>query len=286
MRDKADTLTFPSNTKPDLVNIDGDKVLLTQKTDGKSLDEYVFQYFNAPLFLDRFEAITVAAANQSDKGAQKVMIAALKDKYYELQIKAIKALDMTTDAIRDAALPVLVSLAHNDVNTLVRAAAITSLGDLKLAGNTDLFKQGLNSQSYAVAGASLTALSKLNATESVKLARNIEKDSEGALAQAIMTVYAANGNSDQWPFMLQTFQQANSRAKFGLMDKFGGFTGRVDNSADAQQGIAELEKLGKSSKRLSHRVLDILNTIKEKREKMNDNASAQAADNAIKAIKG
>ena len=70
------------------------------------------------------------------------------------------------------------------------------------------------------------------------------------------------------------------------MDKFGGFTGRVDNSADAQQGIAELEKLGKSSKRLSHRVLDILNTIKEKREKMNDNASAQAADNAIKAIKG
>src|SRR6201985_584899 len=72
MRDKADTLTFTSNTKPDLVNVDGDKVLLTQKNDGKSLDEYVFQYFHAPLFLDRYEAIAAAIANQSDKGAQKV----------------------------------------------------------------------------------------------------------------------------------------------------------------------------------------------------------------------
>jgi aminopeptidase N len=182
--------------------------------------------------------------------------------------------------------PVLTSLARNDVNTLVRAAAITSLGDLKLAGNMDLFRQSLNSQSYAVAGAALTAISKLDATESLKLAKNIEKDSGEQLTQAIMNVYATNGNSDQWAFMLQAFQQASGRAKFGLMDKFGGFTGRVDSPADAQQGIAELEKLGRSSKRLSRRVLDILSTIKEKREKMNDNASAQAADNAIKAIKG
>lgn len=286
MRDKADTLTFLSSTKPDLVNVDGDKVLLAQKNDGKSLDEYVFQYFNAPLFLDRYEAITAAAANQSDRGAQKVMIAALKDKYYGLQIKAIRALDMSTAAIRDAALPILISLAHNDVNTLVRAAAIASLGDMKLAGNMNLFKQSVNSRSYAVAGAALTAISKLDAAESVRLARSVEKDSGGPLAQAIMTIYAANGNSGEWQYMLQTFREASGRAKFGLLDKFAGFTERIDNPADAQQGIAELEKLGKSSKRLSRRVIDILNTIKEKREKMNDDASAQAADNAIKAIKG
>jgi aminopeptidase N len=286
MRDKADTLTFNASTKPDLVNVDGDKVLLTQKNDGKSLDEYVFQYFHAPLFLDRFEAITAAIANQSDKGAQKVMIAALKDKFYELQIKAIKGLDMNTDAIRNAAVPVLASLAQTDVNTLVRAAAITVLGDLKAPGNMNLFKQALKNQSYAVSGAALIAIGNLDANESIKRAKDLEKDSGGQLTQAIITVYADNGNDAEWPFMLQTFQQANGRAKFGLMAKFAGFTGRVDSPTDAQQGIAELEKLGESSKRFSHYIIQTLSSIKEDREKMNDNASAQAADEAIKKLKG
>src|SRR3984957_2305238 len=102
MNDKADTLTFKVDSKPDMVNVDGDKVLLCAKTDTKTLDEFVFQYFNAPLYLDRFEAINAAAGHQSEKGAQKVMIAALKDKYYGLRIKTIKALNMNIDEIHNA----------------------------------------------------------------------------------------------------------------------------------------------------------------------------------------
>jgi aminopeptidase N len=286
MRDKADTLTFPANTKPNLVNVDGDKVLLAQKTDNKSLDEYVFQYFNAPLYLDRYEAITKAVDNQTDKGAQKVLIAALKDKFYELRIKAIKALDMKNDDIHNAALPVLASIAQTDVNTLVRSAAIAVLGDQKAAGNMNMFRQSLNSQSYAVQGAALTAISKIDINEALKLAKGLEKDNNGYLTQAIISLYAANGNADQWPFMYQYFETSNGRAKFGYMNKFADFTGRVDSPTDAQQGIAELDKMGKSSKRISNRVIDMLTDIKEKRSKMNDNASAQAADDAIKDVKG
>ena len=65
----------------------------------------------------------VAAASQADPGAQKVLIAALKDKYYGLRIKAIRSLDMKNDNIRSAALPVLTTLAQTDDNTLARAAA-------------------------------------------------------------------------------------------------------------------------------------------------------------------
>ncbi len=72
MNDKADTLTFAVASKPDLVNVDGDKVLLCAKTDNKSVDQFVFQYFNANLNLDRFEEIYASASNQSDKVAQKV----------------------------------------------------------------------------------------------------------------------------------------------------------------------------------------------------------------------
>jgi aminopeptidase N len=85
IRDRSDTLTFHLPSKPDLVNFDGDKVLLAKMTDNKSLDELAFQYFNCPLYLDRREAIDSALANRSDPSAQRILIAALRDKYYGLR---------------------------------------------------------------------------------------------------------------------------------------------------------------------------------------------------------
>ncbi len=231
INDKADTLTFAVASKPDLVNVDGDKVLLCAKTDNKSLDQFVFQYFNAPLYLDRFEAIDAAASNQSDKGAQKVLIAALKDKYYGLRIKAIKALNMSNDDIHNAALPVLTSSAQTDENTLARAAAITALGKLKAAGNMDIFKQALSSQSYAVQGAALTAIGQLDAQQALPLAKGFEKDNKGALTQAIITVYAKAGGDDQWAYVFAGFNDAAPQIKYNMiMSSFGAMIGHVNSS--------------------------------------------------------
>jgi len=285
MRDMADTLTFAVDRKPDLVNVDGDKVLLTQKTDNKSLDEYVFQYFNAPLFLDRYEAIDAAAKSQSDIGAQKVLIAALHDKYYRLQIKAIKALDMSNDAIHNAALPVLASLAQTDVNTLVRAAAIATLGNLKASRNMDIFKQALNSQSYAIQGAALTAIGQLDPAEAVKLAKGFESDNKDALTQALMLTYIKYGGDAQWPYLYKTFHNAGIRLKYNMLSNFANLTAHIQNPAYAQQGIAELLAIGIRYKQFTAGpITSMLNNIKAQRVKMNDQASANAADDAIKQL--
>ena len=285
MRDMADTLTFAADQKPDLVNVDGDKILLAQKTDNKSVDEYVFQYFNAPLFLDRYEAIDAAAKYQKDKGAQKVLIAALHDKYYRLQIKAINALDMSNDAIHNAALPVLASLAQTDVNTLVRAAAITVLGNLKASGNMDIFKQALNSQSYAIQGAALTAIGQLDPAEALKLAKGFESDNKDALTQALLLTYIKYGGEAQWPYLYETFHNANIRLKYHTLSNFADLTAHIQNPADAQQGITELKDLGIKYKQfLAGPIKGMLNKIKDQRIKMNDQASANAADDAIKQL--
>jgi len=287
MRDIADTLTFTVSQKPDLVNVDGDKVLLAQKTDAKLLDEYVFQYFNAPLFLDRYEAIEAAEKKQEDKGAQKVMIAALHDKYYRLQIKAIKALNMNIDAIHNAALPILTSLAQTDVNTLVRAEAITQLGTLKAASNMDIFKQALKSQSYAIQAAALNGISGLDGTAALKAAKGFEADNKGPLSQAIMNVYTNNGTSAQWPYVYDRFRNTTPRAKFGMIPKFAEMTAHVDNPTYAQQGITELKATGLRTKARhmgTQTITGYLENIKTQRLKMNDQASADAADAAIKEI--
>jgi aminopeptidase N len=286
MNDKAVTLTFPSATKPDLVNVDGDKTLLAKKTDNKTLDEFAFQYFNAPLYLDRFEAITFAAGHQTDKAGQKVMLAALKDKYFGLRIKAIKALSMSNDDIHNAALPILTSLAQTDDNTLVRAAAINKLGALKASGNLTLFKQALSSQSYAVQGAALNAIALLDPAQSLTLAKGFEQDNKGALTQAIVTTYATNGGSEQWPYVYSKFMDASPQGKFGLMRSFAALTGRVDKPEYAQQGISAIKDMGIKYKQfgIGPFVTGLLTTIKTERTKLNDTASATATDDAIKAV--
>jgi aminopeptidase N len=287
MNDKADTLSFHANTKPDLVNVDADKVLLAQKNDNKTLSEYAFQYAHAPLYLDRYEAIEAAQSKQSEKDGQTVIIAGLTDKYYGLRIKAIRALNMKSDDIHNAALPVLTSLAKSDENTLVRAAALNTLAKLKIPDNMPLFKQALSSESYAVQGAALNGIDQLDPAQALQLAKGFEKDNKGALTQSIIGVYAENGSAAQWPFVYSQFNNADANGKFMLIRKYAQMTGSVDNSSYSQQGITDIKELGIKYKKFTGVgpfVVGLLNDIKDKRVKMKDDASAKVAEDAAKAV--
>ncbi|HEY9533922.1 MAG TPA: M1 family metallopeptidase [Mucilaginibacter sp.] len=286
MNDKADTLTFASAVKPDLVNVDGDKVLLAEKRDMKTLDEYVFQYFNAPLYLDRLEAIDKATPEQGDAGARKVMLAALKDKYYGLRIKAIQGLNMSSDDVRNAAQPILLSLAQNDVNTLVRAAAITVLGKLKAPGMLGVFNEALKSQSYAIQGAALSALALQEPQAALTQAKAFEKDNKGALTLAIIHVYATNGGDAEWPFVYKQFTNAEIQGKFSMIRTFAAMTGAVKSPAYAQQGINAIKETAIKYKMygVAAPLTAMLQDIKTKRTAIGDTASANTVDAAVEEI--
>jgi aminopeptidase N len=286
MNDKADTLTFASAVKPDLVNVDGDKILLAQKTDNKTLDEYVFQYFNAPLYLDRFEAITKAATEQGNEGARKVMLAALKDKYYGLRIKAILGLNMTNDDVRNPAQPILLSLAQTDPNTLVRAAAITALGKLKASGMMNTFRDALKSESYAVQGAALSAIALQDPETGLSLAKPFEKDNKGAFTAALVRVYGSAGSDAEFPYVYKQFTDAELNAKFGMIRDFAAMTGKVTKPEYAQQGITAIKDAAIKYKMygVAAPLKVMITDIKAERTKKGDTASANYADEAIKEI--
>ena len=194
---------------------------------------------------------------------------------------------MTNDAIHNAALPVLASVAQTDVNTLVRAAAIKKLGDLKASGNMDIFKEALSSQSYAIQGAALIAISKLDPAEALKLAKGFEADNMGDLTVAIMQIYARNGGDAEWPFILNGFHNAGGREKVNMSDEFATAVARVPNPVYAQQGITELKNIGIRYKMfgVDQAIEAALNyQIKPGRQKLNDDASVKAVDEAVKEI--
>ncbi|MDB5125588.1 MAG: Aminopeptidase [Mucilaginibacter sp.] len=293
MRSRADTLTFKTPAKPDQVNVDADKVLVTKKTDNKTLDEFVFQYFTAPLYLDRFEAIEAASKNQDDKGAQKVLIAALNDKFSGLRKKTIDIMVANKEDIRkinrqlrNAAVPVLVTLAQNDKNTLVRASAIRALVPLKDPAYLQLFKDALNSESYEVAGSALFGIAAIDTAAAMKLAKGVENDNEGMLTQAIISIYSSNGTAAQWPFVYNKYKTVGLQDRIHLTQKFAAMIGRIDNSRYAQDGIEQLKVNGIKYKNSGAGpfMIRFLNVIKEQRTNLNDTASAKAADDAIKQI--
>jgi aminopeptidase N len=286
LRTKSDTLTFKVAAKPELVNVDAEKMLLVKKTDNKTSDEFAYQYSNAPLYVDRLEALTWAR-NQasSDANGRKIIIAGLKDKYYGLRIEAIKALKLSNDDVRNAAQPILISLAQTDPNNLVKAAALNALGGLKASGNATLFKQALTSQSYAVQSAALNGLAAIDPAASLTTAKGLEKDSEGDLSQSILNIYAANGTDAEWPYVNQKFEEADVQGKFSVMRNYAAYIGRLQSSAYAQQGIEQIKATGVRYKQygVAPALVTILEGIKTQRVK--DEASVKAVDAAIAALK-
>jgi aminopeptidase N len=287
MRRRSDTLIFNLAAKPNLVNIDAEKMLIAKKTDSKSIREYAFQYFNAPLYIDRYEAIDAATAQQSDTIGQKILIAALKDKYYGLRIKAIQTLDMSNEAIRNAAQPVLVFLAQYDQSNLARAEAITQLGELKISTNLEIFKGALNkSTSYAVQGTALNGIRLIDTVNAFHLAKAYERDSKGKLRDVIITIYCREGGNMEWPYVYHYFADPGSPLQYSFTRKFADFTGRLENPMYAQQGINAITNLVIQLKKFDKApiFIEILNQIKTQREQLHDNASVRSVDLAIAKI--
>ncbi|MBS1503239.1 MAG: HEAT repeat domain-containing protein, partial [Bacteroidetes bacterium] len=288
MHDRTDTLTFHLSQKPDLVNMEAEKALICKKTDHKTLAEFAFQYAHAPLYLDRGEAIDAAAANQTDSIARRILLSALNDRYYGLRIKAMQALDLANKNVADSAAPVLLKLVATDTNNLARAAAIETMAKLNVPGAMDIFKQTLaGSTSYAVQGAALNAILQIDPKEAFVLAHQYEKDSKGALRDAIITLYCQNGGDNEWSYIYYNFADPGSPVQYRFTGRFADLAGKVPNPAFAKQGInaivnlvIELRKYGSLPT-----FIKILERVKAARLKLSDTASAAYVDAAIAKMK-
>ena len=262
MRGRTDTLIFNTDTKPDLVNVDADKIIPCRRADGKTMQQFAYQYFNAPLYADRYEAIDTAASTQSDPFAQKILLAALNDKYYGLQLKAIKAISLTNKAIKNQVLAILVNLARNAVNTQVKAAALQVLADRKNSVYLSLFTEGVKSESYAVQAASLNGIAQLNPSKALKLAETLENDVSGNLAISIADLYANSNDSSHFVFIINAFNNAVIQDVETVLPK-------INDTGLFVPTIASIKALGIVLKAYgnSSYIIGVLNTVSEAKQK-------------------
>ncbi|HVF97812.1 MAG TPA: M1 family metallopeptidase [Flavisolibacter sp.] len=188
VKNKVDTFYFPASVKPSLINFDADKILLADRTENKSLDDYAFQYSHAGNYVDRREAIDAAVKKQAEVGGVQIMLAAIKDKYAPLRTHAINSLDMSLTQVKNA-VEVPLAEAAKDADKLVKAAAINKLGQYKFAKYAPLFKAAINDSSYSVAGNALDALNKVDTTAAFTAAKELSAgNTKGRLEAATKTI--------------------------------------------------------------------------------------------------
>ncbi len=237
---RVDTFSFPVTTRPDLVNFDGDKILLCVKTENKTLDNYIFQYKNAGLYLDRREAIEYAARKQAAyPEAFDLMKTALNDRYWGLRLLAVRDLNLNDDSSNVILEPMLKNLAENDPESLVRAAAIEALGSLGKEEYTSLFLKAVNDSSYTIAGKALVALGMVDSVSALRKAHELSKEkTKGELADDITLVlftYAGDSDFDQ---LADRFEKAPfGSGKFSLLQPFADLLIRTSNTEHFRKGI-------------------------------------------------
>jgi len=198
---KQNSFTFPINKLPKLINIDAKHVLLAEITDKKTLKNFIYQYNNAPHYLDRRVAIEEIAKQQEDKEAFSTLIKALDDPYYELRILALENIDLFQKYYKKEAIAKIEKLAKYDPKTLVKAAALNVLGKLVEPMYKPLFEKGMNSESYAIIGSSLTSLYQIDKQAALAKINSLNDDTKEHLSDAITNIYISEQDKTKLPFI-------------------------------------------------------------------------------------
>lgn len=234
----VDTLSFNYTSKPDLVNVDADKILLCEKTDNKTLANYMFQYKNAGLFMDRKEAIDFAAQSE-DPQALELMKLALKDKFYALRTYTIARLNLKDPDVAKAVEPVIMDLAENDKKTLVRASAIGVLAMFGEDKYKTIFQKGITDSSYSVAGASLEGLMATDSVAALAAAKKMSSQKlKGKLTEAVTKVLISSGDESGFDMIANTFDEMPvGQSKFNLVIPFSQMLTKVSDTEKVKRGV-------------------------------------------------
>jgi aminopeptidase N len=243
----VDTFRFTYTNKPDLINFDGDKILLCEKKENKSLENYIHQFYFAKNYMDRREAVEFCGRKMDDPKALALLKDALKDPFDKIRGLALSKIDTKKDRIKKEFESTLAEMVKPEKNRPVKATIITLLGNTENEEYKSLYVTNTTDSSYTVAGASLEALSKIDSVLALEQAIKLSKfPAKGELDNAINTILVASGKEEVFDKLAERFSELGlSNEKFNLMQQIAEMTGgmksndRIKKSIDLIVGLRD-----------------------------------------------
>ncbi len=239
VRNKIDTFGFQVTNRPDLVNFDADKILLAEKKENKTVEEYAFQYKNAGKYLDRREALEFASTSQSDPRSLELIRLGLQDKYYGLREFSLEKLDMKNRNVRAGVEQLVYGLASKDEKATVRAKAIAHLVNYDKPEYKTLLMQAINDSSYSISGEALDALIMVDADAAIKeIPRLANIPSKGKLHAVLSESLFAIGDESVFELVIRYFNDMPfGPPKLELLQPFATYLQKVKNLDNLKKGV-------------------------------------------------
>lgn len=234
MTNKTDTFTFSYTKRPDLINVDGDKILLCEKTDNKTAENYKAQFTYAPLYLDRREALDYFAKNDMPE-----LMQGLKDKYAGLRRYTLQKIGEDTTLLKqESTLSTIESLIKTEKDRKTKARAIALLGKSGLDKYKSLYMQYVGDSSYSIAGAALEALSSVDPGAAYSEAKKVAGDAKGSLAEAVSSTMMNNGTAADFDFIYSSYlNMPPGQQKFEATGAFCDYLAKLDNETQIIKGV-------------------------------------------------
>ena len=235
----VDSFAFDVPGKPDLINFDGDKVILCEKKENKNLANHIHQYRYAGKYMDRREAVEFFGRKLDDPEAVNMLAVALKDPSHRIRGLALSKLDMKREAIRKQVEPAIADLAASEKYPTVRAAALDKLGPLKNPTYRALFDKATFDSSYSVSGEALEALSLLDSATALRRAESFMKQpSKGTLEKSINNLLVRSGNQEVYDRITGRFASLGlSNDKFMMLEDMTQLLANVSDDAKFRKGV-------------------------------------------------
>lgn len=294
--------TFPLyvNFAPQLVNFDAERQLLCDLDYAKNPAEYIFQYKNAPLYEDRYEALSKLEDKLSDEAVYNLFKDAAKnDKFYAIRNYALSRLEKVSENKSADIKALLSEIYQNDTKTTTRAKAL-EIFNKKFMNDADFYPlndRALNEASYAIVGEALSALTKANPQKAMEKAKNFETESGKDVLFPIANLYALHGGDGQLAFFHNAIKYFNGFELMSFCNFYAKATKRFNNNANTLIASHDLEIIGKTgNKYLKYSAIkgikDILSVweTKENTEKTNlanakkDNKDTLSIETNLKSI--
>ncbi len=221
---------FITNSKPFLINVDAEKMLVGTKKDMHSKEEWLYMYNNAPLFLDKLEALEALDKYISDSLVQLAYLKSLDDPFYSIKTIGISKVKSLNEQNKELAYSKIKNLAINDKKSIVRARALKVITDeFASKNNQEVFASAEKDLSYSVETNLLRYYSSTQKDKAWTIAKKEENTTNSGMQTAIAEFYSKEGTSAQHAFYLNIFERKSGFGLFFVVPHYKNFIKRMDD---------------------------------------------------------
>ncbi len=226
----VDTFYFSGNGEPEWISVDPDKILLAQKIEIKSVNEWNTQYSKGKNFIDRINAFD---ALMSDSNAVKthedILVSALSDKFWVIRQHALEYLIVDTnwrDSLLTDIMDVVFKMAVKDDKSMVRANALKFIrSNYKNFEEVEpILKKTFNDPSNWVQAATIRSYYKYKGEEAYGIIKQKEKPVAEFITLTIGDIYKDFKMRDElYDFYVYSIPQMEGYEKSILVSLFGDY---------------------------------------------------------------